>query len=130
MQGTFNFLKNDFQEHKIKLVKEFNYRGQISIDKNRIQRVIQNIYSNAKDVMPEGGMFKVETNCLDGNIEIKLSDTGPGIPKEIEKTIFDSFVTSGKQHGTGLGLAIVKKAIEAHNGQISIKSDTRSNKAE
>ena len=51
-----------------------------------------------------------------------FSDTGPGIPKEIEHRLFQSFVTSGKVGGTGLGLAIVKKIVEEHEGTVTVSS--------
>ena len=51
-----------------------------------------------------------------------FSDTGPGIPKEIEHRLFQSFVTSGKKGGTGLGLAIVKKIVDEHGGTITVHS--------
>jgi signal transduction histidine kinase len=51
-----------------------------------------------------------------------VSDTGPGIPADVEGRMFQSFVTSGKRGGTGLGLAIVKKIVDEHSGRIEVKS--------
>ena len=56
---------------------------------------------------------------------IVVSDTGQGIPKEIEGRLFQSFVTAGKQGGTGLGLAIVKKIVDEHGGSIETRSSNR-----
>jgi signal transduction histidine kinase len=56
---------------------------------------------------------------------MSFSDTGPGIPKEIEHRLFQSFVTSGKRGGTGLGLAIVKKIVDEHGGTITVQSTSR-----
>ncbi|MGE3670879.1 MAG: ATP-binding protein, partial [Polyangiaceae bacterium] len=53
---------------------------------------------------------------------ISVADTGPGIPAEIEDSLFQSFVTAGKEGGTGLGLAIVKKIVEEHEGSIDVES--------
>jgi signal transduction histidine kinase len=55
---------------------------------------------------------------------ITVSDTGPGIPKEIEDRLFQSFVTAGKRGGTGLGLAIVKKIVDEHGGRIEVRSSS------
>ena len=61
----------------------------------------------------------------DGALVVSFSDTGPGIPKEIEHRLFQSFVTSGKRGGTGLGLAIVKKIADEHDGTITVQSTAR-----
>src|SRR5262249_24998591 len=62
------------------------------------------------------------TRDSEGAVVITFTDTGPGIPKEIEHRLFESFVTSGKKGGTGLGLAIVKKIAQEHGGTISVNS--------
>ena len=63
---------------------------------------------------------------LEGSVlSITVADTGPGIPKEIEGRLFQSFVTSRKKGGTGLGLAIVKKIVEEHGGTVSVRSSAR-----
>jgi signal transduction histidine kinase len=54
---------------------------------------------------------------------VTFTDTGPGIPKDIEHRLFQSFVTSGKKGGTGLGLAIVKHIVQAHGGTVSMESE-------
>jgi signal transduction histidine kinase len=64
-------------------------------------------------------------NTNDDPLIITFTDTGPGIPKEIEHRLFQSFVTSGKRGGTGLGLAIVKKITEEHGGTITVHSTNK-----
>ena len=54
-------------------------------------------------------------------LDVSISDTGPGIPPEIQEKIFEPFVT-GKPKGTGLGLAITKRMIEAHKGRIELET--------
>ncbi len=121
-----SFLERDFSDNNIKLIIKLGYSGNVYLDKNKIQRAIFNISFNAKDAMPNGGAFKIEVNRAGHRyIEIKLSDTGCGIPEEIKDTLFETFVTKGKKHGTGLGLAIVKKVIEDHKGAISVESQRK-----
>lgn len=118
-----NFLKRDFQNKNIQLITKVNYAGPIYMDKAKIQRAIFNLAFNARDAMPAGGTFQIETNLIKGRLEMRLGDTGSGIPEQIREKLFKPFATFGKAHGTGLGLAIVKKIIvENHNGSISVES--------
>jgi len=108
--------------------KGFNFKHScnapfmIYIDPEKISRVFMNIMKNALEAMEEGGTFSIEANQVENEVEFCLSDTGNGIPGEIEDRLFDSFVTSGKKDGTGLGLAIVKKIIDEHEGRIEVDS--------
>ena len=55
---------------------------------------------------------------------ITISDTGKGIPEQIQGSLFQSFVTLGKEHGTGLGLAVAREIVEAHGGTINFTSQS------
>jgi signal transduction histidine kinase len=72
--------------------------------------------------MPKGGQYTVTFEREGGDLLLRFSDTGPGIPEEIADKLFQSFVTSGKKDGTGLGLAIVKRIAEEHGGSVAFKS--------
>lgn len=118
-----DFLKRDFENKNIQLTVKPNYTGPIIMDKAKMQRAIFNLAFNARDVMTGGGAFQIETNLIGNEVEIRTSDTGGGIPKEIKDKLFKPFVTYGKAHGTGLGLAIVKKIVtENHSGSITVDS--------
>ena len=119
---TCAFIKRDMQNNNINVITELNYTGPICMDTGKMQRVILNLASNAKDVMAGGGTFKIETDLQDNKARIRVSDTGSGISKEIADKLFEPFVTYGKAHGTGLGLAIVKKVVENHKGRITAES--------
>ena len=92
-----------------------------------LEQVFINLISNAVDAMSKGGgtlAIKVKHAEKPGNrkqLEITVSDNGPGIPDEIRKKLFEPFVTN-KPQGTGLGLAISKKIITAHHGSIAVDS--------
>jgi signal transduction histidine kinase len=97
---------------------------EIDADKTRVVQVLSNLVSNAVRFTKKGTV-RVETRAsVERNfVEITVSDTGGGIPKEIMPDLFGKFVTKsvGKdnQHGTGLGLFISKAIVAAHNGTIS-----------
>ncbi len=93
------------------------------IDPDRINQVLLNLYLNAIESMEPGGELGVELSADedDHRIEIRVSDTGCGIPEEHLSRIFDPYFTT-KSTGTGLGLAIAHNIMEAMGGKINISS--------
>jgi PAS domain S-box-containing protein len=96
-------------------------------DWRSLEQVFTNLISNAVEAMEKsGGTLAIKldqtlTPGVEGMVEIKISDTGPGIPDEIKAKIFEPFVTT-KSNGTGLGLAIIKRIVIAHRGNIDVES--------
>jgi signal transduction histidine kinase/putative methionine-R-sulfoxide reductase with GAF domain len=92
-------------------------------DEGRVARALHNLARNALEAMGErGGRLTLGAALFGGELTMTVSDTGPGIPKEVESRMFQSFVTHGKRGGTGLGLAIVKKIVDEHGGRIEVRS--------
>ena len=121
-------LEADLARRGVELVVDVQERGTARFDEGKMLRVVHNLARNAAEAMgTSGGKFviKVTRDKNDGALVVSFSDTGPGIPKEIEHRLFQSFVTSGKKGGTGLGLAIVKKIAEEHGGTITVQSSSR-----
>ena len=94
----------------------------ISLDPDRMQQCLLNIYLNAIQAMPEGGTLNIAAFRADnGMIGLRVTDTGKGIAEDDLSMIFDPYYTT-KNRGTGLGLAMVLKIVEAHGGEISVTS--------
>jgi signal transduction histidine kinase len=96
----------------------------ILADSIAVGEVITNLVSNALDAVEGGGRVTVETSHGHGDIEIRVMDTGRGIPPSMRARLFEPFQSTkpvGK--GTGLGLAISKRLVEAHGGSITVASD-------
>jgi two-component system NtrC family sensor kinase len=90
---------------------------------NKLQQVFLNLFMNARDAMPSGGMVEVRTASNNGTVEIEITDTGSGIPHENLHRIFDPFFTtkiSGR--GTGLGLSVSYGIIKEHAGKVDVRS--------
>ena len=99
----------------------------IECDPNAIIQIFLNLAVNARDAMREGGTFKIHTHKAlhKGHdfVQIKVSDTGIGIPPEIVDTIFEPFFTTKEQgQGTGLGLSTVFGLIDQMKGEIYVSS--------
>ena len=101
-----------------------NQKGDLTkvrLDPLKINRVLDNLIRNAIDAMPEGGKITLDASKDNDTITIKVSDTGIGISEESLVKLFTPFFTT-KDKGLGLGLAYCKRAVEAHNGKISVES--------
>jgi signal transduction histidine kinase/CheY-like chemotaxis protein len=95
-------------------------------DVGKLKMVIKNLIGNAVKFTPEGTV-KITTRAQRGGVEIGVSDTGPGIPREDLRTIFDAFRQGGqvltRQHrGVGLGLYIVRQMLDLLGGSVSVES--------
>lgn len=95
----------------------------IMADPAQLRQVFINLLNNAAEAMPEGGKIMIATRPVQGKwVEIKISDTGCGIPEENLGRLFTPFFTTKLGKGTGLGLSIVYGIIKIHSGQISVQS--------
>ncbi len=98
----------------------------LEADHDLLYRAFVNIFANSLQAMPQGGNLLIRTAITNGGegdslVEIEIQDTGPGIPKEVIKKIFNPFFTT-REKGTGLGLAIVQTIIDNHSGEIEVTS--------
>ncbi len=107
----------------IRLSMDLQYREEVPLDTHRMERVLTNLLNNAMDAMPEGGELRIACKGESPqSLVLTISDTGVGIAPEQLDTIFEPFVTHGKEKGTGLGLAIVKQIVTNHGGRIGCGS--------
>jgi len=116
-------LERELRDSNIRLVLDLNCPAPVRIDAARLNRVIFNLAANARDAMGDAGVFTIASRCERGYVEIRCSDTGPGVAPEMEGRLFQPFASYGKPYGTGLGLAICKQIIEAHRGTIEARSE-------
>jgi len=94
---------------------------EIEIDSDQIQQALVNIITNAVQAMPDGGKLTIGTKEKGGFLEVEISDTGSGMPKEVKDKIFEPLFTT-RAKGIGLGLAVSKSIIDRHGGNIEVKS--------
>lgn len=117
-------LAKELAQRNVSLVIRCHYQGQALLDDGKLKRVVLNLGRNAADAMKEGGDFVVDVRVDDQSDELvmRFTDSGKGIPEAVRDTLFEPFVTKGKDQGTGLGLAIVKQIVDIHKGTITFES--------
>ena len=112
------------ESKKIRLEKQVDRDiASYRMDGERIIEVLRNLIGNAVKFTPEGGLITIAARSVPEGLEVSVSDTGPGIPKENLATIFEKFESFDRKKGTGLGLAIVKHIITAHGGKVWAESE-------
>jgi signal transduction histidine kinase len=95
---------------------------EIEADAGILRQALLNLTKNAVQAMPSGGKLTITGHpTKDGRVEIRIADTGVGIPPENLARIFDLYFTT-KNGGTGIGLSLVYRTIQLHNGDIDVES--------
>jgi two-component system sensor histidine kinase ResE len=99
----------------------------ISAEPDRVKQVLVNLLTNAHEYSPAGASIKVTASRVGDEVELAVSDDGPGIPEDQLDHIFDRFTRGDagltqRVGGTGLGLAIAKSLVELHGGAIGVSS--------
>lgn len=97
-------------------------------DRSRISQVLSNLVGNALKFTPAGGNISLMLRHAEGELQVSVTDTGPGIPAEMRKVVFERFWQLGKRdrRGLGLGLYISAMIVEAHKGRIWVDSEVGS----
>jgi PAS domain S-box-containing protein len=100
----------------------------VRADRVRFKEIFYNLLSNAVKFTLEGGRIEIASAVRGSGVTFWVKDTGIGIPKQEQASIFDKFyqvgsTTKGVREGTGLGLAITKQLVEMHGGGISVDSE-------
>jgi signal transduction histidine kinase len=99
---------------------------EITADERRMRQIVFNLLSNAVKFTPADGRVDVTARLDDGQVEIAVADTGPGIPRVDQETIFEEFEQTAdgkKAEGTGLGLPLSRKLVELHGGRLWVESE-------
>jgi signal transduction histidine kinase len=98
----------------------------VSADGRRVRQIVFNLVSNAVKFTPGGGRVDISARLDDGQVEIDVADTGPGIAPDQQETIFEEFkqaMDAKRAEGTGLGLPLSRKLVELHGGRLWVESE-------
>jgi hypothetical protein len=94
----------------------------VRIDRDLLKQAMLNIVVNAMQAMPEGGELRFDSVAADDFAEIRIADTGAGIPPELRDKIFRLYFTT-KKEGSGIGLAMTFRIVQLHDGTIDFTSE-------
>jgi signal transduction histidine kinase len=122
IDATLTILNNRLGKH-IEIEKQYGNNLEVECFPGALNQVFLNILNNAIDATNNGGKITVQTQLVSKNCRISISDTGKGIPEEIQNRIFEPFFTTkdvGK--GKGLGLSTAHAIIKEHHGTIEVVS--------
>ena len=117
------FHEGAFRQAGVQLVSVSTPGIRVLVDPDRMQRVLDNLLTNAREASGVGDTVVLEGRHDDTGVRIEVRDEGSGIAAGIVDTLFDPFVTHGKRDGSGLGLAITRKIVEDHGATISVTSE-------
>jgi signal transduction histidine kinase len=112
-----------YGEKGINVKRTYGKLPQITAYVGELNQVWTNLIHNAVQAMGSRGELEIETTVEDGDVQVAIQDSGPGIPAEAVARIFEPFFTTkSKGEGTGLGLAITARIVEKHGGRINVQS--------
>ena len=125
LDEALTFASHAIRQRQIVMAKAYS-PGPLLVqgDREQLKQVFLNLFLNAVQAMEDGGRFVIRSRHQGGLAQVSLSDSGPGISKEILPKIFDPFFTT-KPKGTGLGLAIVQRVLDQHSATIRVQSELK-----
>ena len=119
----------DLSKHRIQVEKRYHGRPMAMVAPNQIEQILVNLVINARQSMTQGGRLRIEVreNSARDTVEVKIADSGVGIPPENLRQIFEPFFTTKQpdeygRGGTGLGLSVCRQIIEQHHGRMRVES--------
>jgi signal transduction histidine kinase len=129
VEEVLTLCEKDLNKHRIEVQTHFEGRPQAPVVPGQIEQIFLNLLINARQAMPRGGKVRisVRSNPDTRMVEVRIADTGCGIPPEQLRTIFEPFYTTKSPDdeghgGTGLGLSVCRQIIEQHQGRIRVES--------
>jgi two-component system NtrC family sensor kinase len=98
--------------------------GPVWCDLAQVEQLLLALVINAVEAMPRGGNLTLASRLLaGGELELRVQDDGPGIPREMQGRLFEPFQSTKESGGVGLGLAVVQQIVERHNGRVQVESE-------
>ena len=121
MDSTLAFLTEKLGRREIHVMRDFADVPSAVGDPERLQQVFLNLFLNAADAMPKGGQLRVVLRPHGDEVEVRIADSGHGIPAGDLERVFEPFYTTkAAGEGSGLGLSVVQGIVADHHGAIEV----------
>lgn len=122
VEDSLAFMAPEYKAARIDVVSQLDRRvPATAVDDSLFRQAVLNLFRNAMQAMPAGGVVTVQTRAEDGAFVLDVIDTGIGMTPEVKDRVFDVFFST-KPGGTGLGLSLVRQIVELHGGVVSCES--------
>jgi PAS domain S-box-containing protein len=116
-------LEAQFQKRNVRFeVRGVALDATLAMPRRELVQVLLNLFMNARDAMPQGGVIRVDAAENDEGVLLRVADTGEGIPPDLLGRIFTPFFTTKGSRGTGLGLSVAEAIIRSRGGTITVES--------
>jgi len=123
LEDVLRLTRFELQRQAVLLELDFGELPLVAADPNKLKQVVINLIMNAVQAMKGAGKITLRTALCGDEIELTVSDTGPGIPDSLRENIFDLFFTTKPEgEGTGLGLYLCRNIVNEHGGEIFVES--------
>lgn len=123
LEGAHKLMDTDIKKKDIGFKMRIEEPLTVNLDPSLIDQVLINLIKNAIEVVQDQSIARIEIEAkkVDNQVQIIVSDNGPGIPAEVLENIFVPFYTT-KSYGSGIGLSLSRQIMKAHNGNISVST--------
>ncbi len=122
LESVLDFSREELQRAGVEVDREFDAsEPRALVDEGQLRQVFLNLVRNSREAMATGGRLTVGSLARVGEVEVRFSDTGPGIAPGVREQIFEPFFST-KSGGTGLGLAVSRQILHAHGGSIECEN--------
>jgi signal transduction histidine kinase len=123
VEASRDAIAQNAESRRVEVVIDVPEELELMLDRSPMERVFQNLLSNAIEAMANGGQVKVTAFRQEGAALVSVEDTGQGIPAELAGRLFQPFATYGKRNGMGLGLALSRQTVLDHGGDLWVDAE-------
>ncbi|MEW6279025.1 MAG: GAF domain-containing sensor histidine kinase [Candidatus Eremiobacterota bacterium] len=109
------------REPRLEVALELDEVERIPLDPDQVLRLFENLLNNASEAVTGQGRVRIRLLDAGSELEVRVEDSGPGVPEEMRERIFEPLITT-RRGGTGLGLAVCRRTVDAHGGRIWVES--------